>query len=430
MKVVDKSEIVLEAIGLSKTYKIQEKRFPAEQASALMDARNKDGHFLAIDNISFELHKGDVLGIIGRNGSGKSTLLKILAEIVHPSSGNLSYNGRLMSILDIGSGFHPELTGRENAYMYGAMLGIPKSEISARIGQIIDFSSIGHYFDEPVKYYSNGMYLRVAFSVAFFTNTDILLLDEVLAVGDAEFMVKCHQRIREMIGQGMSIILVSHSMSDIIRLCNKCIWLDKGKVARSGRASDVVAEYLKSGWGAFSSEVEKRATSITWDEENYPNAQGIYLHSMSVFNRPGGNDISDGLDYNFPIGIDIVFHTPLTDKNFSFVIIIIDQYNVPIISTTHHFEQDDLFLENRLGPGMYLSSLTIPAKLLNVGAFKLQLKVIIDNAVEIMDLPNLLLFKVNSYYPRQNNALLATPITLASHFAWKTESLSDPASHK
>jgi lipopolysaccharide transport system ATP-binding protein len=424
MKILDKSEIVLEAIGLSKTYKIQEKKFPAEQASALMDARKKDGHFLAIDNISFDLHKGDVLGIIGRNGSGKSTLLKILAEIVHPSSGSLSYNGRLMSILDIGSGFHPELTGRENAYMYGAMLGIPKSEISARIGQIIDFSSIGDYFDEPVKYYSNGMYLRVAFSVAFFTNTDILVLDEVLAVGDAEFMVKCHQRIREMIGQGMSIILVSHSMSDIIRLCNKCIWMDRGKVAKSGWVSDVVASYLHSGWGASNS-IDKNENCIIWEDDRMPNAEGIYLKSINIFNRTSAADFKNELDYNQPIGIDIVFQTSMFEQNYSFILIIIDQYNVPIILSAHHYQQDDLFRENKLGPGIFRCSCTIPAKLLNVGAFTIQLKVIKDNAIEIIDLPNLLLFRISSTYPRQHNALLATPITVAPYFEWELVQLND-----
>jgi lipopolysaccharide transport system ATP-binding protein len=412
-------DIVLRASEIGKCYLLKD----AVDAT-VVDRRIEHGLFKAIDNISFDVFKGDVIGVIGRNGSGKSTLLKILGEIIHPSSGTLSYKGRLMSILDIGSGFHPELSGRENAFMYGAMLGIPKQEVRQRMSQIIEFSGIGSYFDEPVKYYSNGMYLRVAFAVAFFTNTDILVLDEVLAVGDAEFMIKCHQRIREMIGAGLSIILVSHSMSDIIGLCNKCIWLDKGKLIKSGSATDVVGAYLQSGWGALESDKQKSVTSIIWAEDKCPHAHGFFLRAVSVKNISDSEPKGEALDYNFPIRIECVFSTPLSGQNFSIVLILIDQYNVPIILSTHHFQQDNGFDEHQFNPGKYISYCTIPAQLLNVGAYKLQLRVIKDNLTEILDLPGLLMFKITSPFPRQNNALMATPITLASHLDWRTEALS------
>jgi len=411
------SKRILKAENLSKVYHVK----PTHGLAS--DSQHADKEFSALYNVSFELKRGDVMGVIGRNGSGKSTLLKILGQIIHPSSGKLSYSGRLMSILDIGSGFHPELSGRENAFMYGAMLGIPKREIQQRMDQIIAFSGIGRFFDEPVKFYSNGMYLRVAFSVAFFTNTDILILDEVLAVGDSEFMIKCHQRIREMIDHGLSIILVSHAMSDVLSLCNKCIWLDKGEVVQSGSPTDVVGAYLQSGWGAYSGEKRKSVTLIEWESDRGPSAEGFALHRVKVLNCPEDPDIDDGLEYNSPIRIEAEFSTIGNKKNFSLILILTDQYNVPFILSTHHFEDDLLFQEACLSSGRYRSHCTIPAKLLNVGAYKLQLKVIQDNLTEILDLPALLMFKISSKYPRQNKGLLATPITLASHLDWQTEAI-------
>lgn len=412
------TEIVLKVEKLSKSYLMTEK------SGVRSDQRIADGKFHALEQISFELRKGDVLGVIGRNGSGKSTLLKILSQIIHPSSGSLSYNGRLMSILDIGSGFHPELSGRENAFMYGAMLGIPRREIQERIDQIIAFSGIGSYFDEPVKYYSNGMYLRVAFAVAFFTNTDILVLDEVLAVGDAEFMIKCHSRIREMIESGLSIILVSHSMSDIIGLCNKCLWLDKGRLIKYGHSTDVVAAYLQSGWGAFSSEDQEKKNSIMWPCEKGPGAEGVTILALKVENSSDNSMPNGILDYNLPLKVSIEYLIAQANQNISFVFILSDQYNTPIILSTHHFEQDDLFKESILDPGQYISHCIIPEKLLNVGAYKLQVRVIKDNFVEILDLHDLLFFRVESTFARQNAALRATPITLAPFFDWQTNKLS------
>lgn len=412
------AEIVLKAEHLSKSYLMQ------KHSEANPDQRIVDGRFLALDDLSFELHKGDVLGVIGRNGSGKSTLLKILSQIIYPTSGRLSYKGRLMSILDIGSGFHPELSGRENAFMYGAMLGIPRKEIQDRLAQIISFSGIGSYFDEPIKYYSNGMYLRVAFAVAFFTNTDILVLDEVLAVGDAEFMIKCHQRIREMKESGLSIILVSHSMSDVLGLCNKCLWLDKGKMIKCGSPTDVVGAYLQSGWGAVKSDKDKSVTSIQWDSENNPSKEGFALHAVKVYQPNDVDNAEDGLDYNKPLRIEIAFSTIGYNQNFSPVLILIDRYNVPIMLSTHHFAKDDVFRENCFAPGQYIMYCTIPAQLLNVGAYKLQLRIVKDSITEVLNLPELLIFKITTRCARQNTVLLATPISLASYLDWQIETIS------
>jgi lipopolysaccharide transport system ATP-binding protein len=410
-------DIVLKAEHLSKRYRLN----AAEHQE--LDDRVKDGCFYALKDLSFELRKGDVLGIVGRNGSGKSTLLKLLSGIVHPDSGSLSYRGRLMSILDIGSGFHPELTGRENAYMFGALLGIPKQEIKLRIPQIIDFSNIGSYFDQPVKYYSNGMYLRVAFAVAFFTRTDILVLDEVLAVGDSEFMVKCHQRIREMMADGLSIILVSHSMSDIIGLCNKCLWIDKGKLAKYGSATDVVGAYLQSGWGSFPEGRSLSANGMAWDLGSGPSTEDISITGLFVEHFPVMETKDHLMDYNQAIRLSVHYHATKSTQNCSFVFIISDQYNVPIILTTHHFEQDDVYRDHVIGPGFFKSYCTIPAKLLNVGMYKVQLRVIKDNTVEVLDVNNQLFFKVKSDHPRQNSALCSTPMSIAPVFEWNTEKI-------
>jgi lipopolysaccharide transport system ATP-binding protein len=200
--------------------------------------------FFALKNISFEVYEGDILGVIGPNGSGKSTLLKILGEITQPTSGQVEIIGKLTSIVDIGTGFHPDLSGRENIFLSGSMLGLSKKEIEMRLDAIVSFSGIGDFLEMPVKNYSSGMYLRLAFSVAFHTDIDILLLDEVIAVGDAKFRNRSFKKIKELAANGKTIILVSHNMDQIKQFANRCIYLDKGEIASMGSFGEVVKAYL------------------------------------------------------------------------------------------------------------------------------------------------------------------------------------------
>jgi lipopolysaccharide transport system ATP-binding protein len=201
--------------------------------------------FFALDNINLTIEKGAKVGIIGRNGAGKSTLLKVLSRITEPSSGEISFNGRVASLLEVGTGFHPELTGRENIYLNGTVLGMTHKEINAKFEEIVDFAGVEKFLDTPVKRYSSGMYVRLAFSVAAHLEPEILVVDEVLAVGDANFQKKCMGKMGEISKQGRTIIFVSHNMNAIEKLCNHAVLLDKGKmVSQSNDVHEVIQTYL------------------------------------------------------------------------------------------------------------------------------------------------------------------------------------------
>ena len=200
--------------------------------------------FWALKDVSFEIKQGDRVGIIGRNGAGKSTLLKILSRIVEPTRGQIEITGRVASLLEVGTGFHPELTGRENIYLNGAILGMGREEIKRKFDEIVAFAEVEKFLDTPVKRYSSGMYVRLAFAVAAHLEPEILIVDEVLAVGDAQFQKKCLGKMEDVAGEGRAIVFVSHQMDAVQRLCNQCIWLDKGTVRRSDDFEATITEYI------------------------------------------------------------------------------------------------------------------------------------------------------------------------------------------
>ena len=224
------------------------------------DKKNKS--FLALADVSFDVDKGDIIGIIARNGAGKSTLLKLISRITSPTKGIIKIRGRVGSLLEVGTGFHPELTGRENIYLNGAILGMRKHEISKKFDEIIAFSGIEQFIDTPVKRYSSGMYVRLAFAVASHLDTEILLIDEVLAVGDAEFQKKCLGKMDEVSkNEGRTVMFVSHNMAAVQNLCPKSIWLEKGRVVQIGATSEVVHAYMsQSGIDSYSGEMDL----VTW----------------------------------------------------------------------------------------------------------------------------------------------------------------------
>ncbi len=200
----------------------------------------------ALRDISFEVNKGDVLGIIGRNGAGKSTLLKLLSRITNPTTGEIKVKGRIASLLEVGTGFHPELTGRENVFLNGAILGMKKKEIEKKFDEIVDFAGVSMYIDTPVKRYSSGMYVRLAFGVAAHLEPEILIVDEVLAVGDAEFQKKCLGKLKEVSGEGRTVLFVSHNMGAIKNLCTKGLLLTNGRTEYIGDIDTIVSKYMKS----------------------------------------------------------------------------------------------------------------------------------------------------------------------------------------
>jgi lipopolysaccharide transport system ATP-binding protein len=221
--------------------------------------------FWALKDVSFQVQEGEILGIIGRNGAGKSTLLKILSRITEPTSGRITLRGRVASLLEVGTGFHPELTGRENIYLNGAILGMPHSEIRKKFDEIVDFAGIERFLDTPVKRYSSGMYVRLAFAVAAHLEPEILIVDEVLSVGDAEFQKKCLGKMDEVSRrEGRTVLLVSHNPSPIRTLCERCILIEQGRIARIGHPSNVLSEYLRdtTSSGLIAFEETKRAAGL------------------------------------------------------------------------------------------------------------------------------------------------------------------------
>jgi lipopolysaccharide transport system ATP-binding protein len=222
------------------------------------DAEGGDDVIWALRDISFEVAKGEALGIVGRNGAGKSTLLKVLARITHPTTGSVRLRGRLASLLEVGTGFHPDLTGRENVFLNGAMLGMTRREVQARFDEIVEFADMATFMDTPVKRYSTGMYLRLGFAVAAHLEPDILLADEVLAVGDAEFQQRCLGKMREAAGGGRTVLFVSHNRAAVSSLCTRAIWLDGGVLRADGAVEDVLAAYADSVRSLHGSDLASR----------------------------------------------------------------------------------------------------------------------------------------------------------------------------
>lgn len=208
--------------------------------------KGESDYVWALQNINFDVHRGEVLGIIGRNGAGKSTLLKILSRTTQPTVGEIKMKGRVASLLEVGTGFHPELTGRENIFLNGAILGMRKAEIKRKFDDIVEFAGVQRYIDTPVKRYSSGMYVRLAFAVAAHLESEILIVDEVLAVGDSEFQAKCIGKMGEVGKQGRTVIYVSHQMATLVQLCEKAIWMDKGTLISKGETNAIIEQYLKS----------------------------------------------------------------------------------------------------------------------------------------------------------------------------------------
>jgi ABC-type polysaccharide/polyol phosphate transport system ATPase subunit len=250
---------------VSKRYRVTESREPGANAgsvlrSALGRLHARSAEFWALQNVSFDVKRGETLGIIGNNGAGKSTILKLLSNVTSPTSGRIVVRGRMSALIEVGSGFHPELTGRENVYLSGSILGMRRREITDKLERIIDFAGVREFIDTPVKRYSSGMYLRLGFSIAAHLEPDILLLDEVLAVGDADFQAKCLDRVNELHRDGRTIVFISHDLNAVERLCRRVVLLRKGAIVADGPARDVIFMYQEMNRARTPTEA-----SVAWD---------------------------------------------------------------------------------------------------------------------------------------------------------------------
>lgn len=298
----------------------------------------------SLKDVSFEVPEGGALGVIGRNGAGKSTLLKILTRITEPTEGVSRTRGRVGSLLEVGTGFHPELTGRENTYLNGAILGMPRRTIDARLDEIVEFAGVARFLDTPVKRYSSGMYLRLAFSVAAHLDADVLLVDEVLAVGDAEFQRRCLSRMAEVEREGRTVVFVSHNLDSIVRLCPETIWLDGGRLVERGASADIVDRYLTSG-------IQRT------DRREFPPDPDSAVALRSVAVIPHQDEGSSGAvrrDRPFTIAIEAEVHAVSTGLNAA--ISLRSQRGAKVL--------DEALSDHTRGafdrPGRYTLSITIP----------------------------------------------------------------------
>ncbi len=240
-----KNDIAIDVNHVTKTFKLYSDKPQTLKERLVRGWKNKTEERVVLKDINLEIKKGETVALIGVNGSGKSTLLKLMTKIIYPNKGTLKTYGKLTSLLELGAGFHPDFTGRENIYFNAAIFGLTKKEIDERLESIIEFSELGDFIDSPVRTYSSGMYMRLAFSVAINVDAEILLIDEILAVGDQHFQDKCFAKLEELAKSKMTIVIVSHSLDSIKKLCNRAIWINEGVVARDGNCSDVIDEYLK-----------------------------------------------------------------------------------------------------------------------------------------------------------------------------------------
>jgi len=258
----------------------------------------RDKKIWALRDVGFEVSPGEIVGIIGRNGAGKSTLLKILSRVTEPTTGRVELRGRVGSLLEVGTGFHPELSGRENIYLNGAILGMSRLEITQKFDDIVAFAEVEKFIDTPVKRYSSGMYVRLAFAVAAYLEPEILLVDEVLAVGDASFQRKCLDRMKDVGQHGRTVLFVSHNMPAVTRLCDRTILLDEGTILKDGPSHKVVSTYLKSGLGTMAER--------EWpDRLKAPGNEVVRLTAVRVRTEDGL--VTDAIDIRRPVGIEIEF---------------------------------------------------------------------------------------------------------------------------
>ena len=330
----------------------------------LRGARQEAGETIwALKDVEFVVPKGEILGLIGHNGAGKSTLLKILSRITTPTTGRTEVYGRIGSLLEVGTGFHPDLTGRENVYMNGTILGIRRAEIARRFDEIVAFSEIEKFIDTPVKWYSSGMYLRLAFSVAVHLDAEVLVMDEVLSVGDVGFQQKCLDKMHDIRNQGRTILFVSHSMSAVTRLCQRVILLDKGQMIADGPSNQVVNAYLGENWNVTA---EKQ-----WSESHeQPGNSIVKLLKVRACTKAGVT--TESISIREPIGIELTYEVRQPGHVLTPKVELINEEGFNVFAT--HDVDERWRRESRL-PARYVSTVWIPGNFLSGGNLRINASV-------------------------------------------------------
>jgi lipopolysaccharide transport system ATP-binding protein len=415
------SQMAIQATDLGKQYKIPtaQNRYPTLREElthglkSLFRPNRRRGKrkevIWALKEISFEAQHGETLGIIGPNGAGKSTLLKLLSRITRPTTGHIAIRGRIASLLEVGSGFHPELTGRENVFLNGAILGMPKQEVKRKFDEIVAFAETEKFIDTPVKRYSSGMYVRLAFAVAAHLEPDILVLDEVLAVGDAAFQKKCLGKMGAVAREGRTVLFVSHNTVAVNSLCRRAIWLNGGEIIEDGPSQQVIANYLADSLKGAGSLEE------AWDEvAEAPGNHMVRLHRLHVRSENGSP--SDPLTMETPFQIEVDCWNLVADAH---------------LHITLHFytaEGSVAFTTGSLNArplpvGLFRSTCYVPGNLLNSGLHRLVLLVVKDTSSVIYRHESCVSFDILDMRKREGGWHGKEPGVVQPVLKWKTEYL-------
>ena len=412
----------IEVRGLSKTYRINRKltenfrEVLSELPRRVATGKEKED-IKALTNVSFNVERNQVLGIIGDNGSGKSTLLKIISGITKPSAGQVKIQGKVASILEIGTGFHPDLSGRENVYLSGSIMGMAKEEIDEVFHDIVQFSGLQEFMNVQVKNYSSGMFMRLAFSVVTHLNADIILLDEVLAVGDNDFRIKSLERLRQIIEGDRTVLLVSHDLFSVMNICDSCLMLDKGRVIEMGSPAQIIGDYMehtisnieegksKAAEGSKSindssaqwhgvMEPKKLKSSKKWEIETAPGNELIKLLSVrcAPVNEKTGKDYLSSDD---DILLECTYYKE-NDEDIVPVFFVMYQYTYPAFACNPRYREGVASpLEFGLDAGIYSFSCVIPSHLLNHGIFTVSLYFMDENVKNVSKFENVISFKIS-----------------------------------
>jgi lipopolysaccharide transport system ATP-binding protein len=337
----------------------------------------------ALRHVNMEVHPGERLGIIGRNGAGKSTLLKVLSRITEPTEGWADLYGRVGSLLEVGTGFHGELTGRENIYLNGAILGMKRAQIARSFDEIVAFAEVERFLDVPVKRYSSGMYMRLAFAVAAHLHPEILIVDEVLAVGDASFRKKCLGKMSDVARGGRTVLFVSHNMSAVQSLCSRVIWLEEGREVDDGPPARVVKNYLRTGVTTMNQRV--------WDDPaTAPGNDKVRLRCAAV--RPAGDSLEDEIAVHTPLRVEFEYWNLVPGARLNLSVMVSTEDGSPILNTGS--AREPTWHGRAFPAGLFRSAFDIPGDLLNDGTHRLHLYVIRDQREVIYHLDDILVFEV------------------------------------
>ncbi len=353
--------------------RISGKDDPYQKIGTLNDRNSgRGGDFVwALKDINIEIQRGDIVGIIGKNGAGKSTLLKILSRVTSPTTGIIRISGRIASLLEVGTGFHQELTGRENVFLNGSILGMTRNEIKRKFDEIVDFSGVGSYIDTPVKRYSSGMYVRLAFAVAAHLEPEILIVDEVLAVGDAEFQKKCIGKMQEVsVNEGRTVLFVSHNMGAVSNLCTTSLLLENGILKCSGKTDSVISEYLHTGL---------QVGSVAEFNEVKHDA---YFRKISIVSNNGKNSSTD-VDVRYPFSINFEFEITNFVPGMSIAFSIYSRNGTKILYSSSRIE--DLLQSIEPKEGLRSASVEIPGMFLAPGEYFINASLQIEN-IQLFDL--------------------------------------------